>query len=127
MYVQLLKAAAALAALATSAQSKDFDLRVVELQVFSVGELQMVASPKVNTAFGDVLHIIDSFKAGKAGTAEVYGTLCKLAIACHQDSVREFQLDPKQQEEFEQNAQIMAKVFKDLLPGPPTGLQVSPE
>ena len=121
LYVQLLKEATALA---IAAHGNDYDEKVHVLIATSVGELQVVASPNVDKALGDVLRVIGSFHTGKAGSADAYAALCKLAIACRQDSVREFQLDPKQQEEFEQNAQIMAKLWDDLLPKAPTGLHV---
>jgi hypothetical protein len=126
LYVELLKAAAALAT-TTKSQSDEFKQKVQVLTAISVGELQVVASPKVNTALGDVLRVMGSYQSGKVGSAEVYGALCKLAIACRQDSIREFQLDPKQQEEFEQNAQIMAKLWEDLVPKVPVGIRISPE
>jgi hypothetical protein len=121
LYTQLLKDAAALA---IAAHGNDYDEKVHVLIATSVGELQVVASPNVDKALGDVLRVIASFHAGKVGSAEAYAALSKLAIACRQDSVREFQLDPKQQEEFEQNSQIMGKLWEDLVPKTPGPLRV---
>jgi hypothetical protein len=65
---------------------------------------------------GDVLRTMLSAQPIRAGRPEMNAVLSKLAIACRQDSIREFQLDPKQQEEFELNAKIMAEI--DSTAGP---------
>lgn len=124
-YVRLCRSATTLASAAPD--SDDFKEKLRDLTAFSVGELQVVASPEVNTALADVLRVILSSHAGSAGGADVKRELCRLAIACRQDSIREFQLDPKQQEEFELNAKIMAQLWDDLIPKPPTNLRVIPQ
>jgi hypothetical protein len=70
-YVRLCQAAASLAT--ASKRSDDFSQKRQELTAMSVGELQVVASPEVNTALGNVLRAIGPYQAGKVGTDDVYG------------------------------------------------------
>ena len=73
-YVRLCQAAAALAT--APKRSDDFSQKRQELTAMSVGELQVVASPEMNTALGNVLRAVGPYQAGKVRNRRcVRGTL----------------------------------------------------
>ncbi len=54
----------------------------------------------------------------------MFNALTRLAISCRKDSVKELQLSPAQQQEFEDNAQAAAKIFEGV-PKAPIGIGIS--